>query len=162
LFDTQQHFTRNRSIRNQCSNTERLSRDPSADGLSRDSTERDSRGEWIDYEWGDYESRTKSAGEAGYVHAMLPELLNEVVVIDTDSRFTYIGRLTEIGDKFSRLEDAAVHNTDEGTVTIDQYLDECANFGFPVSRKHIWVRQEKVVSVSRLDDITKPGSEPEP
>ena len=88
----------------------------------------------------------------------LPESFeNENVVVDTDSQYTYIGRLTAQQEGVICLEEAAMYNAAEGRVTLDQYLDECAAHGHAVSRQRVWVQTRRIVSLSMLSDIVKPG-----
>lgn len=84
---------------------------------------------------------------------------NEIIVLDTDSRYTYVGRLEDGSDGLVRLIDAAVYNADQAMVPLDQYLDECAVHGHAVSRRQVLVHTDKIVSGSLLSDIIKPGAD---
>ncbi len=88
----------------------------------------------------------------------LPESFeNENVVVDTDSQYTYIGRLSARREGIICLDEAAIYNAAEGKVTLDQYLDECAAHGHAVSRQRVWVQTTRIISSSLLCDIVKPG-----
>ncbi len=80
-------------------------------------------------------------------------LLGQVVVVDTDSKFVYIGTLARVEDHFVVLADVDAHDSDETTSTKEQYVMECRRFGVKANRKEISVRKALIVSVSKLDDV---------
>jgi len=80
-------------------------------------------------------------------------LRGQVVVVDTDSRFVYVGTLKGVDDQFLVLADADAHDTTETTSTKEQYVMEIRRFGVRANRKEISVRKSLVVSVSKLEDV---------
>ena len=56
-------------------------------------------------------------------------LLNQVVVIDTDSKFVYLGTLSKVEEHFVVLTDVDIHDSDETSSTKEQYVMECKRFG---------------------------------
>jgi small nuclear ribonucleoprotein (snRNP)-like protein len=80
-------------------------------------------------------------------------LLGKVVVVDTDSKFVYVGTLARVEDHFLVLENVDAHDSDETPTTKEQYVMECRRFGVNANRKEISVRKSLVVSVSKLDDV---------
>lgn len=80
-------------------------------------------------------------------------LLGQVVVVDTDSSFVYLGTLARVEDHFLVLTEVDAHDRNETQSTKEQYVMECRRFGVKPNRKEIQVRKSVVVSVSRLDDV---------
>jgi len=81
------------------------------------------------------------------------EFVGQVVVIDTDSQFVYLGTLKEVRDHFVILEDVDVHDRGETTTTKEQYIMDTKKFGVKANRKEASVRKSLIVSLSRLDDV---------
>ena len=80
-------------------------------------------------------------------------LQGKVVVVDTDSKYVYIGTLARVEDHFVVLADVDAHDSDETQSTKEQYVMECKRFGVKPNRKEISVRKSVIVSVSKLDDV---------
>jgi hypothetical protein len=80
-------------------------------------------------------------------------LIGQVVVIDTDSMFVYLGTLDRVEDHFVVLRDVDAHDRRESPSTKEQYIMETKKFGVKPNRKEVKVRTQLVVSVSKLDDI---------
>ena len=75
------------------------------------------------------------------------------VVVDTDSSFVYLGTLKSVDDQFVVLTDVDAHDRRESPSTKDQYVQETKRFGIKANRREISIRKDKVVSVSKLDDV---------
>jgi small nuclear ribonucleoprotein (snRNP)-like protein len=82
-------------------------------------------------------------------------LLNQQIVVDTDSSYVYIGRLTSIGGDYLTLADVDVHDTGDSKTSKEHYAHETRKLGARPNRKEVLVRLERVLSVSRLDDIIR-------
>ena len=80
-------------------------------------------------------------------------LLGKVVVVDTDSRFVYLGLLDRVEIEFLVMKDVDVHDRRESPSTKEQYVMDSKKFGVKPNRKEVNVRKSQVVSVSKLDDI---------
>ena len=80
-------------------------------------------------------------------------LIGQVVVIDTDSMFVYLGTLDRVEDHFVVLKDVDAHDRRESPSTKEQYIMETKKFGVKPNRKEVKVRKELVVSISKLDDV---------
>jgi small nuclear ribonucleoprotein (snRNP)-like protein len=80
-------------------------------------------------------------------------LAGQVVVVDTDSMFVYIGTLTEVDDQFVTLVNVDAHDVREAKSTKEQYVIDTKKYGVNPNRKEIKVRKAVVVSVSRLSDV---------
>ncbi|MFN3487312.1 MAG: hypothetical protein ACK44W_17735 [Planctomycetota bacterium] len=78
---------------------------------------------------------------------------NEVVVVDTDSVFVYLGTLDRLEGEFIVLRDADAHDRAEGPSTKEQYVMDARRFGIHPNRKEVRIRMEKIVSLSRLADV---------
>ncbi len=75
------------------------------------------------------------------------------VVIDTASYFMFIGKLVEVSERFLTLEDADVHDRRESPSTNEKYVMESKKHGVRINRKHVHIRFEEVICISRLDDV---------
>lgn len=80
-------------------------------------------------------------------------LLDQKVVVDTDSQFVYLGTLARIEDHFLVLREVDVHDRSEGPSTKEQYIMDTKRYGVRANRKEVSIRKGLVVSVSRLDDV---------
>ena len=80
-------------------------------------------------------------------------LVGQVVVVDTNSSFVYLGTLLKVDDQFLVMKDVDAHDRNEGPSTKEQYVMDMKRFGVKANRKEVSVRKALVVSVSRLDDV---------
>jgi len=83
------------------------------------------------------------------------ELVGQVVVVDTDSMFVYIGTLKEVDDQFVTLVNVDAHDVREAKSTKEQYVIDTKKYGVNPNRKEARVRKAVVVSVSKLSDIVE-------
>ena len=83
----------------------------------------------------------------------LARMLNEEVVLDTDSPIVYIGRMVEIGDGTFVLEHADMHDCRDGHAKKEGYLAEVKRDGVTVNRQRVVVMRSAIISVSRVADI---------
>jgi hypothetical protein len=82
-----------------------------------------------------------------------PELRGEIVVVDTDSAFTYLGRLVDLSAGFLKLDEVDVHETAKDGLSKERYVNEAREIGVRPNRKLTWVSLARVVSISRLQDV---------
>jgi len=87
------------------------------------------------------------------VDEQLKSLIGEVVVLDTDTRWLYVGTLNKVGKGFLVLENVDAHDLTETSSTREEYLAEMKNNGILPNRKQVTVNREKLVGVSLLKDI---------
>ena len=80
-------------------------------------------------------------------------LIGKVVVVDTDSRFVYLGTLDRVEEHFLIMKDVDAHERGESPSTKEQYIMDAKKFGVTPNRKEVSVRKVLVVSISKLDDI---------
>ena len=81
------------------------------------------------------------------------ELIGQVVVVDTDSMFVYLGTLSRVEENFLVMTSVDAHDRRESPSTKDQYILETKKFGVNPNRKEVKVRKQMVVSVSKLSDV---------
>lgn len=74
------------------------------------------------------------------------------VVLDTSGPVVYLGKLVGIEESGFVLEQADVHNVDEGHATREQYIAESCRDGIRVNRARVFVMRTVVTSVSLLAD----------
>jgi small nuclear ribonucleoprotein (snRNP)-like protein len=75
------------------------------------------------------------------------------VVLDTDSALIYIGRLVSATGHFIVLADADVHDRKESSSMNEKYLLDSKRYGIRSNRKSVYIRLERVVSYSLLEDV---------
>ena len=80
-------------------------------------------------------------------------LVGQVVVVDTNSSFVYLGTLVKVDADFLVMKEVDVHDRNEGPSTKEQYVIDTKRFGVKPNRKEVSVRKALVVSLSRLDDV---------
>jgi small nuclear ribonucleoprotein (snRNP)-like protein len=80
-------------------------------------------------------------------------LIGKIVVVDTDSRFVYLGTLDRVEQQFVILKNVDAHERGESPSTKEQYIMDAKKFGVTPNRKEVSVRKDMVVSVSKLDDV---------
>ena len=90
---------------------------------------------------------------------MTSEFINETIVIDTDSRQTFVGTMIEADDCFIKLHDVCVYDAREAKVMQEEFLVECAEIGLPTNRDEILVKLDRIVAITRLSDIIIPGKD---
>lgn len=80
--------------------------------------------------------------------------LNERVVVDTVSRYVYLGRLTKVTETELVLADADVHDLADASSSRDIYVLAARRDGIHENRREVTLRADTVMSVSRLEDVT--------
>ncbi len=85
--------------------------------------------------------------------AIDPELVGQDVVIDTGTPMLYIGRLASVQDGTAVMEDVDVHDINDTNTTKELYILEALKYGIKKNRKQVSILLERIVSVSRLEDI---------
>ena len=80
-------------------------------------------------------------------------LVGQVVVVDTNSTFVYLGKLDRVEEHFVVLKDVDAHDRNEGPSTKEQYVMDTKRFGIKANRREVSVRKAMIVSVSRLEDV---------
>lgn len=83
----------------------------------------------------------------------LEELVGNDVVLDTAGSIVYLGRLIALSEQGFWLEQADLHNVEEGHATREQYIAESSRDGIRVNRGRVFVLRHTVVSVSALSDV---------
>lgn len=81
------------------------------------------------------------------------DLIGEIVVVDTDSRFVYLGTLAVADPHYLRLVDVDVHEALDVGSSKERYIHDARKIGVRPTRKMAWVNGAKVMSISRLEDI---------
>jgi small nuclear ribonucleoprotein (snRNP)-like protein len=83
----------------------------------------------------------------------LERLLNQQVILDTETPIVYIGRLIEITEHVFVLDEADMHDCRDGHANKEVYLAEAHQHGMAVNRREVVVMRSVVISVSRLKDV---------
>ena len=80
-------------------------------------------------------------------------LIGHDVVVDVDSPYVYIGTLHRAETHWLELTDADVHDMRDTQSTRELYVLDARRYGVNRNRARVWVRTERVVSVSCLADV---------
>ena len=83
----------------------------------------------------------------------MEEFVGKNVVVDVESPYVYVGRLHELRDKTVILRAADVHDLRDSTTTREVYVRDARVHGIQPNRKTVYIRLEKIVSVSLLDEV---------
>ncbi len=83
----------------------------------------------------------------------LESLAGKIVVLDTDTRWLYVGTLSKVDKKHLVLENVDAHDLTETSSTREEYLVDMKTNGILPNRKQVIVNKEKLVGVSLLEDI---------
>mgnify|MGYP001587202291 CR=1 FL=1 len=76
------------------------------------------------------------------------------LVVDTDSDYTYIGKLLAVTGRSLTLGEADVHDRRESSSKNEKYILDSKKHGVRSNRKQVHVRLERMVSYSLLEDVT--------
>lgn len=82
-------------------------------------------------------------------------LIGAAVVIDTDSRYVFVGQLESANERFLTLSNVDAHDMRDSHVTKEIYTLEALKYGVRSNRRRTYVRVERVISISRLDDVIR-------
>lgn len=85
--------------------------------------------------------------------AVFQELVGCDVVVDTNGRHVYIGRLKRAGDAALVLEDVDVHDSAQSPTPKEIYIMDAKESGIKKNRRSAIVLARHVVSLSLLEDI---------
>ena len=80
-------------------------------------------------------------------------MIGKIVVVDTDSRFVYLGTLDRVDPEFLVMKEVDAHDRRESPSTKEQYIMDTKKFGVKANRKEVSVRKVLVISISKLDDV---------
>ncbi len=83
----------------------------------------------------------------------LSDLVGERVVVDTDTTKLIVGTLEDAGEHLLTLAEADIHDMRDSRITSEVYALETLKYGVRANRKRVYVRVDRVVCVSRLDDV---------
>lgn len=80
------------------------------------------------------------------------EFVGEKVVVDTPTRYIYLGTLVELTGDALVMEEVDVHDSEQSESTKEVYVMNAAQQGIRVNRERVVVPEERVLSMSTLDD----------
>ncbi len=83
----------------------------------------------------------------------LEDLVGEEVILDVAAPMAYVGSLRAVGKQVLVLENADVHFCEDSESTMEVYLLETRKNAVRPNRAVVHVLRDKVVSVSRLEDV---------
>lgn len=81
------------------------------------------------------------------------EFRGQEVVLDIVSQYVIIGTLERVDTHFATLMDADCHDLRDSKTTRDLYVLEARRHGIRANRKRLSIRQNEIVSLSRLVDV---------
>ncbi len=83
----------------------------------------------------------------------LKNFIGQEIVIDTDSSWTYLGRLDDITDNCAVLSNVDVHDAQDTSTTREVYVMESRRTGIKANRNRVYVCLDRIVSFSSLNSI---------
>ena len=83
----------------------------------------------------------------------MEQFIGQDVVIDVESQYVFLGRLTVLQPGWLILRDADVHDLRDSKTTRELYVLDSRTDGIRVNRREVSIPTRQVVSVSLLDDI---------
>ncbi|MBN1491237.1 MAG: hypothetical protein JXA69_15095 [Phycisphaerae bacterium] len=91
--------------------------------------------------------------ETATTDPVVADLLGREVVIDTAGMIVYLGTLRADRPGGFWLENADVHNCNDGHAQKDEYIVESRLHGIHVNRRRVFVLRQAAISLSALADI---------
>ena len=95
----------------------------------------------------------RSATRCGARLPMLDAFLDTKVVIDLSSTFVCLGKLTRYDDHFLELKNADLHDLRDTETTRENYVAASVATGIKRNRKHVLIRRDQMVAISKLEDV---------
>ncbi len=83
----------------------------------------------------------------------MEDLVDQIVVVDVEALFVYIGTLSAVNDKSVTLQDVDVHDLRDSKTTRERYVLDSRSHGVRTNRKRVFIQRQQVVSISALDDV---------
>ena len=90
----------------------------------------------------------------------LTDYVGRQVVLDTAGTIVFLGVLTGLNETGFWLDNADVHDCNEGHAGKEAYVYEAKTQGVRTNRKRLFVMRSAVVSLSALDDAVQEDMEP--
>lgn len=87
---------------------------------------------------------------------MFDGLLNQSIIVETDSFYTYVGELSKISQYAIQLSSVTVYDDRHARVPQERFLIEVAAFGNTASREAIHVQRQRIITVTPLSAIILP------
>jgi len=84
---------------------------------------------------------------------MLQHLLGQAVVIDFQSPFVCLGKLTRFDEHFVELCDADLHDLRDTETSRENYVAASVATGVKRNRKTVLLRRQDIVAIARLEDV---------
>ena len=83
----------------------------------------------------------------------LEKLVGEVVVVDTDSSYLFMGRLEALDEHYLQINEVDVHDMGKSNLSKERYIHEARKIGVRHNRKNTFVRMDRVICISLLEDV---------
>ncbi len=83
----------------------------------------------------------------------MEDYLNDVIIVDVEPLFVYVGTLVAVTEKSLKLTDADVHDLRDSETTRERYLLDSRIHGVRSNRSEVLIRMEQIDSVARLKDV---------
>lgn len=80
-------------------------------------------------------------------------LIGEIVVLDLNSPFVFLGRLVAQHAEYLVLKDVDAHDLRDTATNREKYVRDSRLHGISPNRKLAWVNRREVVAVSKLADV---------
>lgn len=90
---------------------------------------------------------------SGVVSSLLTDYLDREVVLDLQSSYVCLGKLTGYDARYLVLENADVHDLRETTTTREKYILDSRIHGIRVNRNRVLINYGELVALSLLEDV---------
>ncbi len=92
---------------------------------------------------------------------LLTDYVGQQVVLDTAGTIVFLGVLADLNEVGFWLDNADVHDCNEGHADKEAYVYEAKTQGVRTNRKRLFVMRSAVVSLSALEDAVQEDLEPQ-
>jgi hypothetical protein len=84
---------------------------------------------------------------------MLEHMMGAKIVVDLQSPYVCLGTLTAADDHFLELRNADLHALRDTETSRENYIAASVATGIKRNRKHVLLRRQDIVAISRLEDV---------
>lgn len=89
----------------------------------------------------------------GSIPEALRPLLGEVVIVDTDTHYVFLGKLEHADREFLCLSQVDIHEIRPSGLNKERYAHEARKIGVRANRDLTYIPMARVVALSRLSDV---------
>ena len=84
---------------------------------------------------------------------LLDQFMDHEIVVDMQSQFVYVGKLTGADELYLELTNADAHDLRDSNTNRERYVIESKMLGVRANRQRVLVARNQVVGLSLLADV---------